>query len=152
MCNFIYYNLIICSSSYLYFFIFHLFTPNITQRKNITYIYISIHNAPIPIYSKKVQVLLSEQNWPPPKHLSKLVSNNTTLNLIIAAYFLNILVPPDISTWYTTCGPITKTIKHIGITKHHRRTVEITLLRVYSCQDMGVEYTQKKMLQLLTLR
>ena len=79
----------------------------------------------IPIYPQKVQVSLSEQNLPPPKHLSKLVNNNTTINLNIASYFLNILAYPDVSTWYTTGVPITKTIKYIGLTKHHQRTVEI---------------------------
>ena len=64
-------------------------------------------NAPIPIYPQNMQAKLSEQNRPPPKELSKLVNNNTTLNLNIASYFLNILDSPDVSTWFTTGGPIT---------------------------------------------
>ena len=67
-----------------------------------------------------------QKNWPPPKNLSKLVNNNTTLNLNIASYFHNKLASLDVSTWYTTGGPITKTVKHIGLTKHHQSTVEIT--------------------------
>ena len=107
------------------------------------HLYISIKHASIPIYPKNIQVSLSEQNRLPPKHLSKLVNNNTTPNLNIASYFLNILASPHVSTWYTTGGPITKTIKHPGLTKHHRRTVEIMWLMVNSCQYMGVEYTGK---------
>ena len=111
------------------------------KKQDGVYIYIFINNAPIPIYPQNIQVLLSEQNQPPPKHLSKLVNNNTTLNLNIISYFLNILDSPDVSTWYTTGGPITKTIKHLGLTKHRRRTVERTWLMVNSCQYMGVKST-----------
>ena len=113
---------------------------NPTQEYNSS---ISIKNAPITIYPKNIQVSLSEQNWPPPKHLSKLFNNNTTPNMSIASYFLNILASPHVSTWYTTGGPIIKTIKHLGLTKHHRRTVEITWLMVNKCEDIGVQYTGK---------
>ena len=61
-----------------------------------------------------------------PKNMFKLVNNNTTLNLNIVSYFLNILASPDELTWNTIGGPITKATNHIGLTKHHRRTVEIT--------------------------
>ena len=37
-CNPIHYHLIICSSSYLSFFVFHLFALKITQRRMINYI------------------------------------------------------------------------------------------------------------------
>ena len=77
---------------------------------------------------------MSEQNRPSPKHLYKLVNNNTTLNLGIASYFLNILASPDVSTWFTTGVPITKTIKHLDITKYHQNTVEITLHMVNWCK------------------
>ena len=97
------------------------------------HLYISINNVLIPIYPKNIQVTLSEQNRPPPKHLSKILNNNTSLNLNIASYFPNILTSPDVSTWFTTGEPITKTIKHLGITKHHRKTVEITWHMVNWC-------------------
>ena len=71
------------------------------------------------------------------------MNNNTTLNLKIDSYFINILASPDVSTRYTTGGPITKTIKHIGLTKHHQRIEERTWHMVNSCQDMGIKYTRK---------
>ena len=86
---------------------------------------------------------MSEQNRPPPKHLSMLVNNNTTLNLNIASYFLNILASPDESTWNTTGGTITIPINCLGLTTHHRRTVEIMWLIVYICKDMELQYTGK---------
>ena len=52
----------------------------------------------------------------------KLVNNNTTLNLNIVSYFINILAYPDESTWNTTGGTITKIANHIGLTKLCRRT------------------------------
>ena len=104
---------------------------------------IYIKHATIPIYTKNIQVSFSEQNWPPPKHFSKLVNNNTTLNLKGASYLLNISAFPRVSTWYTTGGTITKKIKHLGLTKHHWRKVEITWLMIISCKDMGVQYTGK---------
>ena len=66
-------------------------------------------HALIPIYPTNIQFSLSAQNLPPSKYLSKLVNNNTILNLNmnITYYFLNILASPDVSTWYTTGGPIT---------------------------------------------
>ena len=69
---------------------------------------------------------LSEENQPPPKHSSKLDNNNTNINLNTASYFLNILASPGVLTWFDTGVPMTKTIKHIGLPKHHRKTVEIT--------------------------
>ena len=133
MCNLINYPLIICSSSYLSLFVFHFFTLKITQRIKITYIYIHEQCTDSNL-SQKIQVTLSEQNRQPPKHFSKLVNNNTTLNLKIASYFLNILASPDVSKWFTTVGPITKTIKHIGRTKHHRKTLERTWNIVNWCK------------------
>ena len=84
---------------------------------------------------------LSEEKRPSPQHLSKLVNKNTFLNLNIASYFLNILASPDISTWSTTGGPINKTIKHLGLTTHHRNTVERTWHMVDKCREMEQEYT-----------
>ena len=79
--------------------------------------YVSTNNAPTPIYPKKIQVKLSEENIPPPKHFSKLVNKNTWLNLYIAPYFLNILASSHVSKWFTTGGPITKTIKNLSLTE-----------------------------------
>ena len=70
-------------------------------------------------FTPKIQVTFSEQNRPLPKKLSTLVNDKITMNLNITSYFLNILASPDVSTWFTTGGPITKTIKYIGLTKHH---------------------------------
>ena len=81
--------------------------------------YRSINNAPIPIYPKNIQVTLSEENRLPPKYLSKLMNKNTTLNLNVASDFLNILTSSDVLTWFTTGEPITKRIKHLGLTKNH---------------------------------
>ena len=101
----------------------------------------STNNIPTPIYPQKIQVTLSEENRPSPKHLSKLVNKNQILNLNIASYFLNILASLDLSTWSTTGGPINKTIKHLGLTRHHRKTVERTWHMVNKCKEMEQEYT-----------
>ena len=71
---------------------------------------------------------------PTPQHFSKLVNRNTILKLNIASYFLNILASPDESTRSTTGGPINKTIKHLGLTRHHRKTVERTWHMVNKCK------------------
>ena len=60
------------------------------------------------IYPKNIQVKLSKQNRPPPIFLSKLVNNNTTMNLNIASYFLYVLASPDLLKWFTTGVPIKK--------------------------------------------
>ena len=83
-------------------------------------------NVPTPIYPQKIQVPLSEEKRPSPQHLSKLVNKNTILNLNVASYFINILSSPDVSTWSTTGGPINKTIKHLGLARHHQKIVERT--------------------------
>ena len=36
------------------------------------------------------------------------MNNNTNLNLNITSYFLNTVASPDLPTWFTTGGPITK--------------------------------------------
>ena len=69
-------------------------------------LYISINNAMITIYPQNIQVKLSEENRPPTKHLSKIVKNNTIINLNTVSYFFNILASPYASTWFTTGGPI----------------------------------------------
>ena len=69
------------------------------------------------------------------------MNNNTLLNLDIASYFLNILASSDISTWFTTGGTINKTIKHLGLTKNHQKTVEIMWHMVNICKEMEQEYT-----------
>ena len=83
----------------------------------------STNNVPTPIYPQSIQVTLSEGKIPSPKHLSKLVNKNTLLNLNIASYFLNITAFPDVSTWIATGGSINKTTKHLGLTRHHLKTV-----------------------------
>ena len=69
------------------------------------------------------------------------MNNNTILNLNIASYFLNILASPDESTWSTTGGPINRTIEHLGLTRHHLKTVERTWHMVNKCKEMNQEYT-----------
>ena len=75
-----------------------------------------------------------------PQHLSKLVNKNKLLNLNIASYFLNILASLDVLTWSTTGGPINKKIKHLGLTRHHRKTVERTWHMVNKCKEMEQQY------------
>ena len=69
------------------------------------------------------------------------MNKNTLLNLKIASYFLNILASPDVLTWYTTGKPINKTIKHIGLPRYHRKTVERTWHMVNKCKEMEQKYT-----------
>ena len=59
------------------------------------------------------------------------MNNNTTLKLNIASYFINILASPDESTWNTICRSIKKETNHLGLNKHHRRTVGIKWHMVY---------------------
>ena len=99
------------------------------------------------MYQKNIEVSLIDQKQPPPKHMFKLVNNNTTLNLNLASYFLNILASPDESTWNTTGGPVTKTIKHLALTKNHRSTVERMWNMVNRCK-MWSNSTQEKILQI----
>ena len=69
------------------------------------------------------------------------MNKNTLLNLNIAFYFPNILSFPDVSTWFTKGGTITKKIKHLGLTKHNQNTVERTWHMVNRCKEMEQEYT-----------
>ena len=94
----------------------------------------STKNVPTPIYAQNIQVTLPEEKILSPIVLSKLVNKNTLLNMNIASYFLNILASPDVSTWFTTCGPINKKIKHLGLTRHQRNTVERTWNMVNRCK------------------
>ena len=71
------------------------------------------------------------------------MNKNTFLNLNIASYFLNILASPDVSTCFTIGGPIKKTIKQLGLTKNHPKTVEITWHMVNRCKEMDQEHTGK---------
>ena len=91
------------------------------------------------ISPKKLPLL--EEKIPSPKHYSKLVNKNKLLNLNIASYFLNILASPNVLTWSTTGGPKNKTIKNIGLTRHHQKTVERTWHMVNKCKEMEQEYT-----------
>ena len=101
----------------------------------------STNNVSTPIYPQKIQVPLSEKKLLP-KHLSKLVSKNTLLNLNITSSFLNILASPDVSTWFTTGGPINKTIKYLGLTRHHQKTLYRNLHMVHMCKEMEQESTR----------
>ena len=89
---------------------------------------------------QKLQVPLSEEKRLSPQHLSKLVNKNTLLNLNIASYFINVLASPDVSTWSTTGGPINKTIKNLGLNRHHQKTVEIMWHVVNKYKEMEQEY------------
>ena len=64
--------------------------------------------------------------------------------MYIAPYFLNILASSHVSKWFTTGGSITKTIKHLGLTKHHQNKVERTWHKVDRCKEMEQEYTGEK--------
>ena len=133
----------------IFFHLSFIYTKdNPTQEDHL---YRSINNAPIPIYSKNIQVKISEQNRLPPKHLYKIVNNNITINLNIASCFLDILDSPDVSTWFTTCGTTTKTIKHLVLTKHHQKTVEITWHMVNWCKYMDLQYIGKNITKHLGL-
>ena len=92
-------------------------------------------------YTPKNTSFIFRRIRPSPQLLSKLVNKNTLLNLNIAFYFLNILASPDVSTWSATGGPINKTIKYIGLTRHHRKTVERTWHMGNKCKEMEQEYT-----------
>ena len=59
----------------------------------------------------------------------------------MASYFRNILASPDVSTWSTTGGSKHKTIKHLGLTRHHQNTVEVTWHMVNKCKEMEQQYT-----------
>ena len=91
------------------------------------------------ISPKKLPLL--EEKSPTPQHLSKLVNNTKTLNLNIAAYFLNVLGYPDESTWSTKGGPINKTIEHLRLSRHHQKTINIIWLMVSKCKQMKTDYT-----------
>ena len=55
--------------------------------------------------------------------------------------FTFILSSQYVSTWFTSGVTIKKTIKHIGLTKHHQKTVEITLHMVNRCKQIEHENT-----------
>ena len=57
-----------------------------------------------------------------------------------ASYYINHLLSLDISTWHTTGGSITQPIKHIGLNKHHRWTVERICKMMTECIEKGVQY------------
>ena len=69
------------------------------------------------------------------------MNKNKILNLNIASYFLSILASLDESTWSTTGGHINKTIKDIGLTRHHRHKLERTCHMVNACREMEQYYT-----------
>ena len=47
----------------------------------------------------------------------------------------------EVLTWFTTVGPINKTIKHLGLTRHDQKTVEITWHMVNKCKEMELDFT-----------
>ena len=126
---------------FIFFCLSFIYTKDNQTQEDCLYIF--NNNALIPIHIKNIQVTLSEQNGPPQKHLSKIVNNNTTLNMNITSYFLNILAFPYVSACFVTCGLITKTIKKPGLTKHHQKTVKRTLHMVNRCKEMEIQYTGK---------
>ena len=91
------------------------------------------------ISPKKLPLL--EEKSPTPQHLSKLVNNNKTLNLNIAANFLNVLCSPNKSTWSTKGGPINKTVEHLRVSRHHQKTIKRIWRMVSKCKQMKTEYT-----------
>ena len=120
---------------YLFFRIIFLYAtenPTLEDHSNK-----STNNVPTPICPQKIQVTLSEEKRPSPQHLSKLVNKNTLLNLNIASYFIYVLASPDVSSCFTTVGPINKTIKHLGLAINHRKTVERTCSK--STQEIIVQ-------------
>ena len=126
---------------FVLFFSFHIFFLYATENPTLEdHLNKSTNNVPTPIYPKKKLPLL-EEKIPSLQHFSKLVNKNIIINLNIASYFLNILASPDESTWSTTDGPINKTIKHLGITRHHRKTVERTWHMVNKCKEMEQQHT-----------
>ena len=126
---------------FVLFFSFHIFFLYATDNPTLEYhSNKSSTNQPTSIYPKKT-LPLSEEKSPSPQHLSKLVNKNTFLNLNTASYFLNVLASPDESTWSTTGGPINKTIKHLGLNRHHRHKVEILWHMVNKCKATEQEYT-----------
>ena len=109
----------------IYMFSYHFsFTLQRTQRWKITHIDpLTMHQ--LQYIPKKYKLHYQKKNTVT-KYLSKLVNKNTLLNLKITSDFLNILASPYVLTWYTIGGTINKTIKHLGLTRYHRKTVEIT--------------------------
>ena len=69
------------------------------------------------------------------------MNKKSILNLNIASYFLIFFASPDVSTWSTTGGPLNKTIKHLGLTRHHLKTAERTWHMVNQCKEIEQEYT-----------
>ena len=85
---------------------------------------VSVNQEPPPIITKITPAYLSEP-YQPPKILSyKHMNDNIAFIFNISSYYINSLAYPDISTWHTKGGPITKIIKHFSLNKHHRGTVE----------------------------
>ena len=118
---------------FVLFFSFRIFFLYATENPTLEYhSNKSSTNQPTSIYPKKLSLL--EEKSPSPQRFSKLVNKNTILNLNIASYFLNTLASPDESTWSTTGGPIDKTIKHLGLTRHHQNTLERTWHMVNKCK------------------
>ena len=119
LCYLIKYQIIICYSSYLYFFIFCLFTLKITQLCNITGTYpLTMHQFE---FIPKIFKLNCQKKTD--RH------QNIFLNLWIKKQliFLNILASPDVSTWFTKCGPITRKIKHLYLKKITKKYNECSI-------------------------
>ena len=127
------------SSSFLFFVLFICFrviflysTENPTMEDDSNK---STNNVPTPIYPQKIKVPLSEEKRPSPQHLSKLVNKNILLNLNIAYFFkyisLTICIDMVHHRW-----TYKKIIKHLGLTRRHQKTVEITWHMVNKCKEM----------------
>ena len=129
--------LLIISSSFVHhlIYLFQLSFPDtkdIPMQKNHLYRY--INNAPIPIYPKKILVTLSEKNVFHRNIRLNFWIITRIFNLNIVCYFLNILASQDVLTGFTSGGPITKTIKNLGLTKHSQKTVERMCQMVNRCK------------------
>ena len=72
------------------------------------------------------------------------MNNNIYPNLNNSSYYINHLSSPEIPTWHTSGRPIRQTIKHFGINKHHRRTVQRMCKMVNPCIENGVHHKGKK--------
>ena len=121
---------------FIILFIFFLLSFIYTEDHPIQvyHLYRSINNARFKLHFQEK----------PDRHQNirlKLVNNNTTLNLNTTSYFINILAPPYVSTWFATGGHIKKTIKHIGLTKNHQKTLERMWHTVNRCKEMELQYT-----------
>ena len=94
----------------------------------------------LPRTSKKLAPCLAEPHLTDRRYNFSL-ENKQKLNINIASFFLETLVPPNEKTWHDTGSPIKKTINHFSINLNHRRSVEKTRKTMISSLEKGVKYT-----------